>query len=207
MIQKSRRELEEQIALYLNQANRQSVEPSSLSEFRSSIIPRPSQQHMVPATREHLASSKPLRFSELRALLFTLSDANALLNFKVASLERRSQVTYPQTTPQITELGTVVLHLLYPELSQMNPDFLSGLEAQALIWRHEPQLGDTVTMELAIEESNSHTDWVYEENELRQALVRRKTAVANFTFPDPVYTKPNKDDPPGVQLGLVKKLP
>lgn len=180
--------------------NRGQVAANSVPNLNTAGIPL-----RTPRSNSTESSRKPLLLSELQVLLFTFVEVNALINFKVAWLQRQS--SNGDGWP-LRDLGAAIIQLHLQPLLQLPADLMRDLEATALSWRREigALLTDELTIELAIErkvDPDSLNDWEAEEKKLRNLLTIYR--LGNEQETQPTYVEPDENDPPGVRLGLVKK--
>jgi hypothetical protein len=153
------------------------------------------------------SSPRPLQYSEMVDLLSKLSEAGALINYKLEWLERKAS----RLPEPMIDLGALVVQLSMPALTEMDQTFVMMLQSCALTWTRE--LGGSVIMDFSVERTITPglrvADYANIEKDMREQLAHIATVPPPYMGPEPEERRTkievDENDPPGVRLGLVAK--
>jgi hypothetical protein len=194
-------------------------DPKGRTEIRGAILPPttfspaeipppvylPSSLPKVP--RMSGSSPRLLQYSEMVDLLSKLSEAGALINYKLEWLGRKSS----RLQDPMLDLRALVVQLSISALAEMDQTFVMMLQGYALTWTREP--GGSVIMDFGVERTITPglrvADYANIEKDMREQLAHIATIPSPYVDPEPEERRTkieiNENDPPGVRLGLVAK--
>lgn len=175
------RELASQVSSYLeNKTPEEAMSPSKKE--------KPIQSLSALLTSSQIQRSKtPLQFSELVDLLSTLSQKRVV---------RQCQLQWQSRTSRdgglARDLGKITVELWEGPLLGLDFTLLQHLLNTCLDWTRE--VGGNVTMQFAVEREVELGGFRPSDNDLAELIEERGIEI-----------EPSPNDPPGVQLGLVKR--